>query len=260
MAVQGEWGGLSAIAWAPRPSILLHSFPLTPRATDELATGGGAATHSAQAAAKETRPLQAARLAASWNGQISIFVVPYAVALPPRAHARSSSVSGGAAAGTANVSGASASIDPPAASGTDHTAPVDAGRQLPPPLARRASADGANLHAGAAAAAAAAPAHPPRPHAPRPSVAEAASTSSGGDQNMYLQPQLLRSIALPEGEVVAKLGWVADGHSAPEARSGDEAASAGPYRLLALAVPALTGEDAATGSREGALTPWLYGK
>jgi hypothetical protein len=70
---KGDWGGQACASWAPRPSLLWHSFPSTTR-------GSASGTPQPQARHK----LQCTRLAVSWGATVSVFMVPYTVSLHPR--------------------------------------------------------------------------------------------------------------------------------------------------------------------------------
>jgi hypothetical protein len=71
--------------------------------------------------------------------------------------------------------------------------------------------------------------------------AAAASQPDARPASLHLRPVCTRAIALEPGEVAAQLGWMATG--------GSDAA--GSYKLVVLAVPALSEEATATGSRSG---------
>jgi hypothetical protein len=70
---KGDWGGQACASWAPRASLLWHLFPSSTR---------GKPSHSLQQ--HSHHKLQCTRLAVSWGGTVSVYMVPYTVSLHPR--------------------------------------------------------------------------------------------------------------------------------------------------------------------------------
>lgn len=166
-SLQGDWGAQAAAAWAPRRNILYHCFPHA---------SAGEAPGDAESNTPATEPLQAARLAASWNGQVHIFLVPYTVALSQQ-RTRQRPAPGADAPSASNAGSPSAvarAPDADAAASVSAEASDSKPSPLPPPQTQQQQQQRAPLH---------------------------------------LQPQCERTVVLGAGEVAAQLGWVATGGS-----------------------------------------------